>query len=193
MTDLVRQPSSISGAIALKLKHYRKTQKYSLDDFSRMSGVSKGMLVEIEACRANPSIAILCKIANILKISVADLVDITDTPTVYQITADAMPLLWEGEQGGSARLLAGTPGSDMFELWQWQLSPNEHYNSPAHSAGTKELIYVQQGTLTLTIDEQEYLIERGNAVVANTDHTHRYANQHGELLIFTMAVQEPNS
>ena len=192
MTDLVSHSSSISEAIALKLKHYRKEQKYSLDDFSRMSGVSKGMLVEIEACRANPSIAILCKVASILKISVADLVDIADTPKVYQITADAMPLLWKSEQGGSARLLAGTSGPDMLELWQWRLSPDEHYTSPAHSSGTKEVIYVQQGTLTLTVDGQDYLIVRGNAVVANTDSIHRYANHHAEPLIFTMAVQEPN-
>lgn len=193
MTDLVRNSSSISEAIALKLKHYRKAQKYSLDDFSRMSGVSKGMLVEIEACRANPSIAILCKVANILKISVADLVEVTDTPKVYQITAEAMPQLWTGERGGSARLLAGTSGPDMLELWQWQLFPTEQYDSPAHSSGTKELIYVQQGILTLTVDGQEYLIESGNAVVANTDYEHRYSNQHDNELIFTMTVQESTS
>lgn len=191
MTDLVSHSSSISEAIALRLKHHRKARKYSLDDFSRLSGVSKGMLVEIEACRANPSIAILCKVANVLNISVADLVEVADTPNVYQISAETMPLLWEGERGGSARLLAGTPGPGMLELWQWQIFPNEGYNAPAHSSGTKELIYVQQGTLTLTVDGQDYLIERGNAVVANTDYAHRYANQHPEPLIFTMTVQEP--
>lgn len=41
----------------------RREHTLTLDELSRRSGVSKGMLVEIEKGEANPSIAILCKVA----------------------------------------------------------------------------------------------------------------------------------
>ncbi len=81
------------------------------------------MLVEIEKGAANPSIAILCKLAAALGVSVADIVDVASTPTLHLIEPHAIPTLWQGTLGGSARLLAGTRGPDMIELWHWQLYP----------------------------------------------------------------------
>ena len=57
-----------------------ENQKLSLDELSRRAGVSKGMLVEIEKGSANPSIAILCKLAAALGLSVADIVNVTRAP-----------------------------------------------------------------------------------------------------------------
>src|SRR3546814_2868637 len=66
---------AVSLAVARTLKQARKAQKITLDELSRRSGVSKGTVVEIEKCTANPSIGILCKIAAALGLSVADIVN----------------------------------------------------------------------------------------------------------------------
>lgn len=55
--------STINEAVSQRIKQFRSQKKMSLDELARRSGVSKGMLVEIEGCKANPSIALLCKIA----------------------------------------------------------------------------------------------------------------------------------
>jgi transcriptional regulator with XRE-family HTH domain len=81
------------------------------------------MLVDIEACRANPSIALLCRLASALGVSVADFVNVAAAPPVKVMAASDIPTLWQGERGGHARLLAGTSGPDMVELWQWSLIP----------------------------------------------------------------------
>lgn len=190
MTNKQSDPSSISKAIATRLKHYRKQQKLSLDELSRKSTVSKGMLVEIEACRANPSIAILCKLATTMGVAVADFVEIAATPSVNIIADSAMPILWAGDKGGNAKLLAGTSGAEMVELWQWQLYPGEHYDSSGHSPGTTELLYIQQGYLDLTIAGASYSIAAGESVVVKTDVAHSYKNLNDCLLTFTMAVHE---
>ncbi len=100
----------------------------SLDELARRSGVSKGMLVEIEGCKANPSIALLCKIAAAMGVSVADVVNVASEPMVHLIDRDAIPVLWRGEKGGSAKLMAGTSGPDMLELWQWIMHPVNSLN-----------------------------------------------------------------
>ena len=59
---------------------------------------------------ANPSIAILCKLAAALGVSVADIVNVSSEPQIHIIQEEAIPVLWQGAQGGYARLLAGTAG-----------------------------------------------------------------------------------
>lgn len=66
-------------------------KKISLDELSRRAGVSKGALVEIEGCRANPSIALLCRLAVAMGVSVADFVDVSSKPTVHLIAEEEIP------------------------------------------------------------------------------------------------------
>lgn len=189
-TDAGADVATVSQAVSDRIKSWRKCQKLSLDELSRRAGVSKGMLVEIEKGAANPSIAILCKIAAALRVSVADIVSISHSPDAWLIENSEMPVLWQGEQGGSAQLLAGTRGPDMIELWRWQMFAGEVFSSTGHSSGTLELLHVEQGTLALTVDEQTLVIQQGCAAVARTDMPHAYASADDQPVIFTMTVAE---
>ncbi|MEW9900766.1 XRE family transcriptional regulator [Chitinivorax sp. PXF-14] len=181
---------TVSAAVAGKLKEHRKRQKLSLDELSRRAGVSKGMLVEIEKCVANPSIAILCKLAAALGVSVADIVDVASAPAVHLIEGKDIPTLWTGPKGGSARLLAGTSGPNMIEMWRWELPPGESFESSGHPQGTFELFHVERGALSVTVGEAALLIPAGSSGVARTDAPHRYANDGDTTLLFTMTVAE---
>ena len=189
-TDSGADVQTVSEAVAAKLKEHRKRQKLSLDELSRRAGVSKGMLVEIEKCAANPSIAILCKISAALGVSVADIVNVASAPAVHLIEAEDIPTLWTGPHGGSARLLAGTSGPNMIELWRWEMQPGELFESPGHPPGTVELFHVEQGQLNLKVDNTELVIQAGRSAVTKTDVPHHYANTGDTTLVFSMTVAE---
>jgi transcriptional regulator with XRE-family HTH domain len=189
-TDAGADVASVNQAVSESIKSWRKSQKFSLDELSRRAGVSKGMLVEIEKGEANPSIAILCRIAAALGVSVADIVNVTHAPAAWLIDKSAMPTLWRGEQGGSAQLLAGTRGPDMIELWRWQMFAGERFSSAGHSAGTLELLHVEEGTLALTVGDQTLVVQPGCAAVARTDMPHAYASADQHPVVFTMTVAE---
>ncbi|MBS6035163.1 MAG: helix-turn-helix transcriptional regulator [Pantoea sp.] len=189
-TDAGADVSSVNQAVSDSIKNWRKSQKLSLDALSRRAGVSKGMLVEIEKGEANPSIAILCKIAAALGVSVADIVNVTHTPAAWLIDHSAIPTLWQGEQGGRAQLLAGTRGPDMIELWRWQMFAGETFRSEGHPAGTLELLHVEQGSLALTVGDQTLVVGPGCAAVARTDMPHAYASADQQPVTFTMTVAE---
>ncbi|ROR15079.1 XRE family transcriptional regulator [Erwinia sp. JUb26] len=193
MTDPGADMLSVNQAVSLTIKTRRKDKKLSLDELSRRAGVSKGMLVEIEKGSANPSIAILCKIAAALSLSVADIVNVTAAPSAFLVKRPDMPVLWQGDSGGSARLLAGTRGPDMLELWRWEMYPGEKFTSSGHPSGTVELLHVEEGSLTLTVEQSELQVPEGNAAVARTDIPHGYANHSDRLLVFTMSVSERHS
>lgn len=180
----------VSEALAERIRAFRQQQKLSLDALARRAGVSKGMLVEIEKGAANPSIAILCKLSAAMGVSVADIVDVASKPGVHVIPENEILTLWTGEKGGSARLLAGTSGPDMVELWRWEMFPGERFTSPGHPQGTFELFHVEQGQLTINIDAHEFVLPKGHSAVAKTDVPHHYANESKAKVIFTMAVAE---
>jgi transcriptional regulator with XRE-family HTH domain len=85
MTSQGADVAQVSLAVANRIRNWRKEKKLSLDELSRRASVSKGMLVEIEKGAANPSIAILCKLAAALGISVADIVNVSSEPLVHVI------------------------------------------------------------------------------------------------------------
>ncbi|HHA1215629.1 TPA: helix-turn-helix domain-containing protein [Enterobacter kobei] len=190
MTEQGADVAQVSLAVANRIRNWRKDKKLSLDELSRRASVSKGMLVEIEKGAANPSIAILCKLAAALGVSVADIVNVSSEPVVHVIEKQAIPVLWQGAKGGSARLLAGTAGPDMIELWQWEMQPGEHFSSPGHPAGTCELLHVNEGVLSLTVGETVTQVEAGASALAKTEAAHGYGNEGDTVLRFTMTVAE---
>ena len=58
----------LNRAVAANIKRIRKTQKLSLERTAEAAGVSRSMLGQIERGEANPSVAILGKLAAALKV-----------------------------------------------------------------------------------------------------------------------------
>jgi len=193
LTDANAVADTVNEAVSQRIKLFRQQKKMSLDELSRRAGVSKGTLVEIEGCRANPSIAVLCRLAAAMGVSVADFVDVSSKPAVRLISSDEIPELWKGEKGGTAKLLAGSGGPDMTELWMWEMQAGEKFASPGHKEGTIELFYIQAGSLTLGVQDHEYLLKTGCSAAARTDVPHFYENREENPLVFIMTVHEKQS
>ena len=58
----------LNRAVAENIKRIRKTKKLSMERTAELAGVSRSMLGQIERGEANPSVAILGKIAKALKV-----------------------------------------------------------------------------------------------------------------------------
>ncbi|OLE27467.1 MAG: cupin [Actinobacteria bacterium 13_1_20CM_3_71_11] len=187
MTDTVE---TVTGAVAQHVRALRLGRGWSLDELSGRSGVSKGMVVQIEAARTNPSIGTLCRIADAFGVTIAQLLEPAADRTVRVTRAADAPLLWRGGYGGFGRLLAGVnePG---VELWEWRLSPHDRYETPEHSPGTRELVHVLNGELTVTIDGAEHVVEPGDTIDFQSDKPHGYRNDGEHPVRLLMVVLLP--
>ena len=58
----------LNRAVAENIKRIRKSKKLSMERTAELAGVSRSMLGQIERGEANPSVAILGKIASALKV-----------------------------------------------------------------------------------------------------------------------------
>ncbi len=92
-----------------RIKQFR-SQKMSLDELARrLAKWAAEMLVEIEGCKANPSIALLCKDRGGNGSVRGDEANASE-PMVHLIDRGCYSALWRGEKGGSAKPMAGTSG-----------------------------------------------------------------------------------
>ena len=184
---------AVAAAVARNTRRLRTARGWSLDQLASRSGVSKGMLVQLEQARTNPSLGTMCKLAETLGVSLAGLVELHEAPVVRVVAAADTVRLWASEAGSSGDLLVGTDEGVHLELWHWVLAPGDTHGSEAHAAGTRELIHVVSGSLTLLVDGTEHPVPAGGAALFHADRDHGYANRGRRPVHLVMVVLQPDA
>jgi transcriptional regulator with XRE-family HTH domain len=182
---------AVTAAVAAQVHALRAARGWSLDELAGRSGVSKGMVVQIEAARTNPSVGTLCRLADAFGVTIARLIEPGEARTVRVSAAADAPLLWRGAGGGFGRLLAGTNDPDFVELWEWRLEPGERHDSPDHAPGTRELLHVLTGALVVTVDGRDHHVPGGHTIEFAGDRAHGYRNEGTEPAELVMVVVMP--
>ncbi|MFI7609877.1 helix-turn-helix domain-containing protein [Nonomuraea terrae] len=185
----MEDPELITQAIANNVRAQRAHRGLTLDALAARSGVSRGMLVQVEQGRTNPSVSTLTRIASALGVTVARLVEVSDVPMVRVV--DKADVVTFRQGSGEAKLLVGADMPVIMELWEWRLVPGEHHDGDAHTPGTREMLTVLDGELTLSVHGRSHVIGQGDAVLFTADRPHRYANAGPADLRFVMVVAEP--
>ncbi|MFI6087601.1 XRE family transcriptional regulator [Streptomyces sp. NPDC051218] len=187
MSDL----DQLTQSLARNLKRWRSERGFTLDALAARAGVSRGMIIQIEQARTNPSVGITVKLADALGISITTLLDYEQGSHVRLVPPEQAVRMWSTEAGSSTTLLVGTEERGPFELWAWKLMPGEGSDSDAHPPGTMELLHVAAGELTLLVDGVEHLVPAGSAVSFEANVAHGYHNKGAEPVEMTMSVSVP--
>lgn len=177
-------------AVAADVRRRRQERRWTLDVAAARLGVSRRLLVQLEAGEANPSLSTLLSIAAGFDISLVELLagDAKPAITVQANNATA-PVLWTGAHGGEARLLVG---SDPLELWQWSLEPGDERGSDAHRPNSREVMLVTAGAVTLRVGAADpVVVRRGQSALLRADEPHTYRNDGTAQARFVLAVHEP--
>jgi transcriptional regulator with XRE-family HTH domain len=185
-------PEAVATAVARNVRTLRTSRGWSLDQLATRSGVSKGMLVHLEQARTNPSLSTLCKLAETLGISLAGLVELHDAPRVQLVAPDDVVRLWSTDAGSHGDVLAGSDLRDHVELWSWQIAAGDSRESTSHLRGTREMVHVLDGTLTLDVAGESYQVPAGGAAVFDAHVAHEYRNQGRKAAKFVLVVLTPD-
>ena len=100
----------LNRAVAGNIQRIRKSKKLSLERTAALSGVSRSMLGQIERGEANPSVALLGKLASALKVPAEVLLENDDFQTLQLVRElDTRPKRLDG---GKAVLRPSFPYDD---------------------------------------------------------------------------------
>jgi len=176
--------------LAASVRAARAGKRWTIATLAERSGLSKGMLLQIEGARTNPSIGTLIRIANAFGVSVWQLFAAPEDPVRTATAADALTL-WRSAKGSTASLLIGAASPQPVELWEWRLAPGDVYHADAHYDTTVEVIEVRQGTLTLVVGRQRVRIPARGSTIARMSQRHQYRNDGRSWVRLTMVVVDP--
>jgi transcriptional regulator with XRE-family HTH domain len=195
VVTLYRMPDAdvVAAAVARNTRRLRTARGWSLDQFAARCGVSKGMLVHLEQARTNPSLGTMCKIAETLGVSLAALVELDEAPVVRVVEPGESVQLWTGAEGSAGDLQVGSDERDHVELWRWTLAAGDSHGSEAHADGTRELLHVVDGTLTLEVDGVAHTVVAGGAALFHADRPHAYRNRCRRAVRFVLMVIQPDA
>lgn len=132
----------------------RAAKGLSLQDLSNLSGVSKGMISQIENGQVNPTLAIMWKLAAGLGMRLQDLFEgdspaPTNEPLVF-LTEENCPTLASTKNGYRIQILSSVDMVERVELYLVHLDPTGVMESQAHAAGTVEILTVIKGEVEVS-------------------------------------------
>jgi transcriptional regulator with XRE-family HTH domain len=183
--------AALASAIGGRVRQERHTLRWSLDRLAEAAGVSRRMLVNVEQGVANPSVGTLLRISDALGVGLPALVELPNPEPVKVTRSGEGAALWTSESGGRGVLVAGTEPPDVVELWDWTLGAGDRHESEAHTPGTRELLHVQEGAITLEVADETVTLDVGDAVAFPGDVPHSYANPGPHPARFSLTVHEP--
>lgn len=176
--------------VAKNIKRLREENKLSMEELSRLSGVSKSMLAQIERGEGNPTLSTLWKLSNGMKVPFDAL---TVRPkTSYEIvkTSEVQPFL---EDEGKVKNYSIFPDNEnrRFAVYYLELEPGSYWQSEPHLRRTTEFITVFCGTLEINVDEKVFIVTKGESIRFRGDRIHSYRNKGGEKAILHMILYNP--
>jgi transcriptional regulator with XRE-family HTH domain len=157
----------------------RQAQALSLDALSRKAGVSKSMLSQIERAQANPTVAVVWRLANALGVPLGDLLASAPPPTAPAITvvpAHATPSLRHPDGACELRILGPIDLAGQFEWYALAIQPGGALESQPHEAGTREHLTVQSGTLEVVSGDATQRLQPGETARYAADRPHTIRN-----------------
>ncbi|MGE8394400.1 helix-turn-helix transcriptional regulator [Pseudomonas sp. BIGb0427] len=171
------QRASVLQHVSQNIRRLRHAAQLSQSALAQKSGVSRRMLVAIEAGEKNVSLTTLDLIAEALQVAFSDLIKAPDNRDPSRINE----LAWAGVHPGSkAVLLASSAATREVELWEWRLEPGEVYPCEPDADGWSEQLFVFEGCLTLEVEGQQQRLNAGEFFTFASNRRYAYRND-GEV------------
>lgn len=185
--DTVTLASTIGG----RVRRERLAREWTLDRLADAAGISRRQVVNVEHGDANPSIGTLLRLSDALGISLSALVEPPSSRAVRITRAGEGAELWTGAKGGYGVLLVSTQPPDVVELWDWCMNLGDRHESAPHHHGTRELLRVHAGVVTLEIADERHELAAGDAIAFPGGVPHAYRNEGLMPAQFSLTVYEP--
>lgn len=164
--------------VGATLQRLRLARGLTLEDLSRIAGVSKSMLSQIEREKANPTIAITWRLANALGVGIGELLSSDTRPvdTIRVVEAHETPTLPGAHAGYALRILGPMELAGKYEWYELTLAPGGELASQAHDPGTHEHMTVINGSVEVHVGGQSRKVRAGGTARYPADQDHALRN-----------------
>ena len=161
-----------------EIRRTRVERGLTLVDISAATGLSVSMLSMLERGKTGASVGSLVAVASALGVAVGDLFHPASAPDSLLIRRDEQPELTIGP--GVTRRIIQRSREHGLEVTALQLEPGTHTGDELVRHEGQEVVLVEDGTLTVQINDDTFELAAGDSIRLDAESPHRFANL-GEL------------
>lgn len=183
------QEDALTRAVGVNLKRLRSERQWSMDQLAERSRVSKAMLHQIEAGKSVPTIAVVWRLADGLKVPFSELLSQPHHSSDVVLRQDTAKYLTNADRSFSSRALFPFDGpARTAEFYELRLAPGCVERAEAHAHGTIEHLALVSGGVTVEVDGASHVLTPGDCLVFRADRPHAYHNTavKAESLLYLM-------
>jgi len=164
--------------VGASLQRLRLARGLTLEDLSRIAGVSKSMLSQIEREKANPTIAITWRLANALGVQIGELLatEERETESIRLVDAHETPTLPGHHAGYVLRILGPMELAGKYEWYELTLAPGGELASQGHDPGAAEHLTVLHGAVEVEVGADKKKVKIGATARYPADQQHIVRN-----------------
>jgi len=175
---------AIAGYIAQNVRQLRQSRNLSQEQLSRLSGVPRPTWSNLESGTANPTVAVLAKVAAAFQVPVEELISPPKALAKFY-PSGSIP---KQRRGGVLIRKLLPDHLRGFELDRMELPPGSQMTGVPHRMGTREYLACEAGRVELVVSGEKYELSPGDVVVFRGDQKHSYANRGVDAAVAYSAV-----
>ena len=162
----------LSARLADNLRSLRDARGLTQAQLAKLSGLPRATWAHLESGAANPTLAVLHKVAGALQVTLDELTAAPRTGTALHRRAD-LPERKRGDATVRKLLPERIPGAEIDRI---ELPPGGRMIGVPHTPGTREFLACEQGSLALTASGETFTLAEGDVLAFRGDQRHSYAN-----------------
>jgi transcriptional regulator with XRE-family HTH domain len=184
--------TDLAPVVGANLRRLRLKRALSLEKLSKLSGVSRAMLGQIELGQSTPTINVLWKISTALGVPFSGLIGQRQAGGVVVLKGELAKTLTSHDGSFTSRALFPFNEPRRVEFYELRLSPHGEEHADAHAPGTVENLVVSHGSVEIEVEGSRQVLEEGDAIVFEADSPHVYRNTGGReaLMYLVMTYAE---
>lgn len=175
---------AIARYIAENVRQLRQSRNLTQEQLARLSGVPRPTWSNLESGTANPTVAVLAKVAAALQVPVEELI----SPPKAQAKLYKAATIPQKQRGGVLIRKLLPDYLQGLELDRVELSPGSQMTGVPHRLGTREYLACETGQVELVVSGEKYELAPGDVVVFRGDQKHSYANRGAKVAVAYSAI-----
>jgi XRE family transcriptional regulator, regulator of sulfur utilization len=166
----MRQEASFN--LASNIRTLRETRGLTQQQMAKLSGVPRPTWANLESGAANPTLAVLVRVANALQIRLEELIG---PPKASARFYRAQELPTRARGAVTVRKLLPDPLAG-FEIERMEFPVGASMVGVPHTPGTREYLTCEVGEMQLSAAGESWRLQAGELVVFRGDQRHSYKN-----------------
>lgn len=154
------------------IKQLRSARGLTQAQMAKLSGLPRATWANLESGTANPTLAVLRRVALALQAPIEELIG-KPRADVRHYPAGSLPIRMRGQVLVRSLLPDAVPG---MVIERMEIPAGSRLIGVPHTPGTREYFTCESGEVTLVASGESYTLAPGDVVVFRGDQRHSYAN-----------------